>query len=394
MNFMKTWTPALALSLCVSAIPDAAEACDPSACGYADVWTSLEPLNAGLIPIDGVLLLQGTNSSGGFDWDTQISLEVTLAGQPVAGELEQLPLFQLYGWRPAQPLEPGATYKVTGAVDNPDDFDYCGEDIVLDFEFSADVAASAPLAVPMVNATEELVINPTWGLEALVCCEGVEPKILVEGCGDTTGFLLDYPEGACAAGEGVASLGVTFAVEAPPAMATAGLVMYEVLVAGEPVRRGLTPQLGYGDFAPFCSEVRVTNLATGESVTTPMQCHGDALADQVGEVTIDADATITCSEPLQTCEVNAAADGWNMNKCTPWPPGGDPDEPTSGEPTSGSESGNEGGGESGSESSEGSAGEDDLVGKGCACDGRGGGSDALALLALLGLTRARRRLPR
>jgi len=383
---MNLWTSALALSLCFAMIPQAAaEECGPVDCPFTDHWVSLEPINAALIPVDGVLLLQGDNRYGGFDWATQFSLEVTLAGQPVAGALEEAGLNQLFAWRPEQPFEPGAVYKVTGMVDNIGDGELCAPDFALDFEFATDIGPIAPLTAPKVVASEAIVSNPTHSLETLVCCEGVVPALIFGGCGQATSISLDYPEGTCAAGSGLATLGVTLDITPQPEIATAGLLAYELIVDGQPVYRTTQTQLGMGSYNEFCSQIKVTNLVNGDTQTTPMQCHGAALIDQVGEVQLDAAAGVTCTEPLQTCEIDGPKNAWDPSKCTPWP-GGDPDQPTTGEPTSGEPT-------SGSESgSEGSAGGDDPGDKGCACDGGGaGGPGLLGMLGVLALGLASRR---
>ena len=402
---MNICTPALALSLCFAMIPEAeAEDCDPVDCAFTDHWVSLEPINVTLVPVDGVLLLQGDNRYGGFDWATQFSLEVTLAGQPVAGAIEEADLYQLFAWRPEQPFEPGAVYKVTGMVDNSADGELCAPDIALDFEFATDIGPMAPLTAPKVVASEQIVTTSTLSLETLVCCEGVVPALVFGGCGQGTSISLDYPDGACAAGSGLASLGVTLDITPQSEIATAGLLAYELIVDGQSVYRSTQTQLGYGSHEEFCSQIKVTNLANGDALTTPMQCHGAALIDQVGEVQIDVAAQVTCKEPLQTCEVDGPNNAWDPNKCTPWPPDSDPDsttgeptsgeptsgEPTSGEPTSGEPTSGEptsGGSESGSESgSEGSAGGDDFTREGCACDGGdAGGPGLLGMLSLLGV---------
>ena len=387
---MNIWMPALALSLCFVAIPKAeAEDCGPVDCNFTDHWVSFAPINATLVPVDGVLLLQGDNRYYSGEWATQVSLEVTLAGQPVAGALEETSLYQLFAWRPAQPLEPGATYKVTGLVDNSADGEVCAPDITLDFEFAADVGPTATLTAPAVAASEAIYVSPDYSLETLVCCEGIVPVTLFGGCGEGVSISLDYPEGGCATSSGQASLGVTLDITPQPEIATAGQLAYELIVEGQPVYRSTDTQLGYGSFEEFCTQIKVTNLANGETLTTPMQCHGAALVDQVGPTEIDAALTITCTEPLQTCEVDGPNNSWDPDKCMPWPPG-EPEAPTSGEPTSGgSESSAEGSSEG---SSEGSAGQDDLVDKGCACDGGDAkGSGLLGLLALLGLGLAPRR---
>ena len=243
MNFLTNSTAALALCATLAVMPDSAEACDQSECSYADVWTSLEPLNAALIPIDGVLLLQATSVSGSSFLPDTLTLDVTLDGQPVAGALENIGGLTAFAWRPEQPLAAGATYKVNGTIDNPDDLDYCGEDLTLDFEFKVDDKPSAPLKIPVVTPTEKVVITGDYGLEALVCCEGVEPKIVTEECGEATGFYLTYPEGACAAGTGVAGLDVVLEVTPPPEPATASLLKYELIAYDMLVRVGLSPTL-------------------------------------------------------------------------------------------------------------------------------------------------------
>jgi hypothetical protein len=378
MNF---WTPTLGLSLCFAMIAEAeAEDCGPIDCPFTDHWVSLEPINVTLVPVDGVLLLQGDNRYGGFDWATQFSLEVTLAGQPVAGALEETGLYQLFAWRPEQPFEPGAVYKVTGVVDNSADGELCAPDFALDFEFATDIGPIAPLTAPKVVASEELVINPHHSLETLVCCEGVVPALIFGGCGEATSITLYYPEGTCAAGSGLASLGVTLDITPQSEIATAGQLAYELIVDGQSVSRSTQTQLRYGAYNEFCSQIKVTNLANGDTQTVPMQCHGAALIDQVGEVQLDAAAGVTCTEPLQTCEIDGPKNAWDPSKCTPWP-GSDPDQPTTDGPESGPESG-----------SETSAGEDDGVGKGCACDGGdAGGSGLLGMLGVLGLGLASRR---
>jgi len=64
---------------------------------------------------------------------------VTLSGQPVAGAVEETSVLGVFAWRPAQLLEPGATYEVAGMVDNLAEVEHCGEDFAVGFEFTVGV---------------------------------------------------------------------------------------------------------------------------------------------------------------------------------------------------------------------------------------------------------------
>lgn len=140
----------------------------------------------------------------------------------------------------------------------------------------------------------------------------------------------------------------------------------------------------------FCHDVGTINLATGDVGWALTGCLGAAPLDQIGDVEIDPRAEITCTAPLQTCEIDWNEEAWNPDRCMPWPPESEPEAPTTGEPMSGSsEDSSEGGSEGSSESS---AGEDDPVDQGCACDGGDAGEPGLlGLIALLGLGLAPRR---
>ena len=333
--------------------------CPLSECHFADVWTRLVPVNAALIPVDGVLLLQGDNYAYDdvFDWAAQISLEVTLSGQPVAGAVEETSAPGVFAWRPAQLLEPGATYEVTGMVDNLAEVEHCGEDFAVGFEFTVGVGKIMPLPPPVVVASEAFVVSPHLGLEDLVCCEGAVPARRTVECES----FLEYPEGACAAKEGHRSRRVTLDIMPQVDAATAGQLAYVVWIGNMRDSLGLNPQWARSFKGEFCHDIGTINLATGDVGWALMGCLGAAPLDQIGDVEIDPRAEITCTAPLQTCEIDWNEEAWDLDRCMPWPPESEPEAPTTGEPMSGSSQG----------SLESSAGEDDPVDQGCACDGGG-----------------------
>ncbi len=394
----------------VAAIPDDAEACSIDGCYYVDAWSTFEPLNATAIPVDGVLLLQGTGTGTmpDADWLATIDLTVTRDGQPVAGALETSNVDNLLIWRPAAPLEPGATFTVTGTLDNPDMLEYydCAPDILMiDFEFTSDMGPSAALVASGVGAEENVALNPSLGIDDLVCCDEAFPYEYYNDCGGGYGGA-SWNLGFCTPLRGNGVLQVQLTVEHAMPESTSALVTRQIVIDGKPgtITRGDTLFASGGQ--PICTEVILRNLATGDNVTTPKQCHGDAVAAQLGPQNIDPSSTLEekCSSAAYVCERSENSTSWDPKKCTPWPPeepttsdtdptGGPETTGTTGDGTGGAnetgETGNTGNtGNDASESSD-TADQDDLGGRGCSCDG--GAPDGLGLLALAGLGLLRRR---
>jgi len=383
MNYRSCLTPALALVGGLLLHVHRASACDPDPCFDADLWETLQPVNAALIPSDGVLVLQGSNDGDAASWLADIELEVTLGGIPVDGALEAPGIDGVLVWRPAAPLQAGM-HVVKGSVDNPDDLSYCAEDLALDFEFMVDAGISVPLTPPLVTAMELVTLTPVVDLNSIVCCEGVVPEVSLDSCG---GGGVYYQEGGCGSTSGTGWLDVDLPIAPMLPVATAALLSFMLKVDGEAVGTTLSPQFSWRSKNPFCTEVTATNLATGESVTTEKVCHGDEVSDQLGPQELDPRDEITCAEPLQTCEPDALEETWDLTKCTPW--AGKDEE--SGTPTEGGSDGAGSEGSGGSGGSGGSAGEDDVVGRGCGCvGGESPGPWALALLGVAGLRRRRR----
>ncbi|HEY0136173.1 MAG TPA: MYXO-CTERM sorting domain-containing protein, partial [Nannocystis sp.] len=299
-------------------------------------------------------------------------------------------------WRPAAPLKPGAAHQVTGGFDNPDSIeDYCADDLLaLDFEFTADMGPSQPLPTPEVSAVESVETTDIESLTTLVCCDGAFPEEGQFDCGYDGDYVF-WNDGACAPTASQGALSVQ--LEAPLAVApsTAALVVTSVRVDGEVVRTGLAPTATYSLYSPFCTEVEQRNLATGETVTSAKQCHGDAVVAQLGPQPLDPALVLAkeCTGPAYVCEVTEDAyPQWDPDKCTPYEPAQETETPTTSDSdsptTTASESDTS---SSSSSSSSDTAGETPDDNRGCACTTTP--ADPTPLLGLLGLGLLRRRRP-
>lgn len=233
-------------------------------------------------------------------------------------------------------------------------------------------------------------------LDELVCCDDAFPYHYVFDCGGS-GSYVSWSDGFCASlrGNGLLAVELTFDHGLPAS--TAALVTRQVLTDGEPGKpRFDDTATAFGD-KPFCTEVVLHNLATGETVTSAKQCHGDALVDQLGPQMLDPSDQLAekCTGPAYVCDQAAGSGSWDMNKCTPWPP----ESPTTGEtePTGGPQTT---GDDTGAVTATGDDGtgdtvtEDDLGDRGCSCNGgTPGGLGALAIAGLALLRRRRVRCP-
>ncbi len=383
MAYCRSLVPILVVSALL--VPREAEACDPDPCYQADYWRTFEPVNAALIPTDGVLVLSGLNTSNGVTVVDGITLAVTLEGAPVEGTLETAGVPDVLVWRPAAPLTAGATYQVTGLVDNAGDADYCGDDIDLDFEFLVDAGPSVPLESPSLSTMSSVAVVDEITFATLVCCEGTYPLDVVVDCGADVDEI-DWTAGQCAPTSGVGYLTVNLDLAPKLPISTTAMLGYRLLVDGAPQPgRTLMPALSVTSPMMVCLDVEVTNLANGEVVLTSAGCFDAGPGEQLGVQTLDPTLVITeCAGILQTCEVDAEGTAWDPAKCTPWPPEGETGTPTSSDGSEGS-AGTDGSG--GSDSTD-TAGENELSEKGCGC---AGDPDPVAGLALVGLGLALRR---
>lgn len=348
---MERWTCLVPVVAVVGSLGHAtrASACSPNPCADTAVWYAVQPVNPAQVPADGVLVLLASNTGAWPGELGDIRVMVSRAGMPVDGALEATEIEGVLVWRPAAPLVAGV-HAVTGAVDNPEDSSFCQGDLALDFEFTAVAEQAAPLRVPVVTASEQATVTAIDDLASLVCCEGSPPGTSEDSCG---GRSPSYEPGTCAPTTGTGTLAVELPIAPMLPGPTAGLLAYTLKVDGEAVRSTINPEFVWQAERPFCTEVEVLQLATGERLTTEKQCHGAAVADQLGAQELDPTLELTCTQPLQTCEVDAMGAGWDLNSCVAW--------------------------------------SDEQAGCGCVGGDAPGGWGALALLGIAGLRRRRRR---
>lgn len=351
-------------------------------CTGQDVWTDLAPYNHAKIPSDGVLVLRG-NHVGGADVDSLATIELTVTrdGQPIAGALEATSAHGVLVWRPSEPWEPGAAYALTGTVTNMVDdysYGYCAPDTIpLAADLVIDAAPAEALTAPDMDVTQGVLQTPVIALDGLACCEGAAPSGSYYGCG---GLYVNFDPNECAPTLAVGSLQLELTATPAAPAPTAQEVVYTLVVDGAPQLQQLDDPhfVLYGLGAPVCARVVAEDLATGAKVEGEEQCHGQDVADQLGQQALDPAAELGCE--VFTCEV--VENAWDPMACAPL----DPPAPTTGGPT-------EGGGESegsGEASTGDTAGEDDA--KSCACASEPRGDAALlALAGVVGLTRRRRR---
>jgi len=318
----------LSLPLAAAALPSIeAQACSPGPpngpCWYYDQWSALAPVNAAAIPIDGVLVLQGaqTGPSPDDDWLDAIDLSVTRDGQPVAGALETTEVDDVLVWRPAAPLVPGATYQVTGSLDNPDEDpegQECGPDLLpLAFEFHADAGPAALLAPAMFAAEASVVLTPQIKLAALVCCDGAMPSIVQQ---DDCAYVPEWSEGECASLLAIGRLAVTGKVGGV-ATPTLAMTSRRLVVDGAPLPAIVAGDPGVVRDAPACTRMIVRNLASGETVMSEETCHGQDLL--LGEQAVDPSQELAalCSGAPYVCELGNSGWSWDAQACSAWPDG-------------------------------------------------------------------------
>lgn len=368
-------------------------------CAGVEAWSTVEPLLVGAgVPTDGMLLLGFSGSATGEPSPAQVELIVTLDGAPVPGALEDIGVSRVLGWRPSAPLVPGAVYVVEGTLTNPEllpgETDCGGDLLPLAFEFTAAAGPMPEPAADDVIAEEQLVVTGAEELDNFVCCDGAFPSRVFSGCGEEGTPQIVWDSGHCAHMQSTGNLRVDLSAVLAPGDMTS-MLHVEVRVDGVPDSAALATngqvQLRASATKPFCTELAIRNVVTGDTLTTPQQCHGQALAAQLGPQTLtpDSPALAECQGPGYRCMTDESLDQWDPERCEPWPPGAGT---TGAEPTTGDTPTGTGGSATTGDATTGPAG-DGLVEHGCSCTDAPAAPATLALLLALACL-PRRRLTR
>jgi len=360
--------------------PDSAEACPyVYDCESVPSWSTLTLRNAAKIPIDGVLVLEGTRYGEG-DPLANLTIEVTKDGQPIAGAFETTPHRHALVWRPTEPWEPGASYYVDGTISNPGANLYCAvEEDIFGGDIFVDTVPAGALAVPEFTGTAYQFQALELELGSIACCVGAQPPELVpDYCG---GYYMNFDPGTCGPTKSFGSFSLDL-ISAPVADEPTSLeVLYVVKFDGEVRSTSFTPSATiYPITEPACVTLEALDLGTGTMTVSAEQCFGQEFADELGPQ--DLVPELGC--PLEQCAVMDKT--WDKTMCTPFGPGSDSDTPTS--------SDSDASGSDASDASDASSGSDtdpDLDDeKGCACN-ETDAPPALLLAAPLLLAGRRRR---
>ncbi len=329
------------LALTAAALnPRPAAACQPDPCASSNRFTDAE-LVGSIVAIDGVVRLSTRRQS--YEVPTEdtlpfIDVQVTGPdGLPRDGALEYQPVTETIVWRPAESFEPLTAYDVTVSVDNDAlalalDWEglagdsSCGENIVVAEQLLSSETA-LPLLDPVAPASESShQTEPIESLASMVCCDGAYPEASILSCIDI-GPDISWDEGHCAIARAYGQVRAvqSFSDKDFPLHVTNDLVLRLIQSDGLRARFASPGALSVWieDDEPFCAELHIYSLSTGESWTGPEYCYGDELLDVLGQHDIDpSEQLAVCEGQPYTCE--STGQDWDPEACTPWdPPGSD-----------------------------------------------------------------------
>jgi MYXO-CTERM domain-containing protein len=379
-------------------------------------FADLELAHPGPIPFGGAVVLRpvlapdtGVFNAAAAAGAVTVTVAPAMGGPEVPGEVVAIAELELLAWRPSAPLLPLTEYEITVAVDNSGlEFAECGPDALeRAFLVSTSDAAEAPLEVPELMATTELMSEEVQILETLVCCDEAFPEQFPgDRCSDS---FITWSEGFCAEGSTYNRMAVTATLDADAVAAGQGQIGYRFAGVRFPFGGN---EAGMVRDDTFCAPVIAIHVMTGEQMPGPDVCVGQELAGMLKLQPLDPTPKLSqCKGEPYTCELDGNYPGWDSTNCKSWPDGqpttagetgadtddsGETSDPTTqgatGEgPTSAGTSDESSGDESSGGDASAGGGEDDGIDRGCACasDGSAAPWGALVLVALT--SRRRRR---
>lgn len=313
---MSRWCLLLAAPLAI-AIADHAAACTPDPCADVVAFTTLEPALDVEVPFDGVLVMQA-NWFGELetpDLLTGLSLTVRRADLVVAGAIESTDIPGLLVWRPAEPLQPGEVYAVTGSLANTSDVPTvcAATEVQVDFEFTTTTEPAEPLVAPVVKPSVQYDATPLFRLDTLACCDDATPSE-PEYCGISNGPT--WSRGMCTPTLARARITVQLRVPSDVGEATAGQWVRTLIQDGAVIRSTLGTSFTRNLTEPTCFAIEQRSLATGETLTSEPQCFTEDMVQPIEDVALDPLETLAgpCVSDPYICEVVDGA--WNMDACT------------------------------------------------------------------------------
>jgi uncharacterized protein (TIGR03382 family) len=296
-----------------------AAACTPDPCAEVLAFVGLEPANDDPVPTDGVLILKA-------NWFGELGPEPLLAGLTLTvqqgddvldGALEPTDLVGVLVWRPAAPLAPAATHRVTATFTNPDGVpSVCAAPVVdVAFEFLSADGPALPLVNPTLYASERLTETPQVNLDTIVCCDDAYPR-QQEYCGISHGLV--WSRGQCASMLSLARVRLDINSKTNLDVPTAGQLVRTLYQDGEATQSSLGGRFGRSIDRPTCFAIAQTSLATGETLISDEVCLGEGFADAIGDAPQDPWLALAgrCDGEPYTCDVVDGA--WDKDACTPF----------------------------------------------------------------------------
>ncbi len=302
-----------------------AGACEPDVCMGAVAVLDVAPVGSAAVPTDGVLVLHA-DTVGAPDAMTlreRVTLTVTQDGAPVAGTLAATDFEDLLIWRPAQALQAGASYAVSGSVTNPGADGFCGDPVrPLAFLFTAAEGPAAPLVPAKLSLQASYFDEPVLTLTTLVCCDDAYPGDQTM-CGVSYGAT--WTKGKCAATQTRGFLKLQLTGTPGVAASSAGQWVRVLRADGKVVAGGVATTFLREVEAPTCFAIDQVSLATGEVAAGEAQCVGEADGERLGVQMLDpALALGQCFSDLYTCEIED--ERWDPLRCASWGPDAVPPE--------------------------------------------------------------------
>lgn len=243
-------------------------------------------------------------------------------GVEVAGTLSVDEAFSLIMWRPTLPWVPGASYVAASLIDTAGWAGVLygaspGACVTQEYEFAVTIADGplpAPAMPPISVSSKHAISEIRDRIDVLVCCDGAVPW-RQSGPGSCPGYEVKWAEGRCvrAFDRGVLTVEYALDDEAIPATMVANLATRVTTTEGEPLRWGNVTMT-----EPQCLRYEVLDVARGQ-VFVDERCHGDELAEVLGDLERDPSADLAaCEGPTYTCE---GRESWDPNACVTWPDG-------------------------------------------------------------------------
>jgi hypothetical protein len=306
--------------------PQRASACEADeSCDWTPPIPDSVDVRDTVIPADAAVVFEIGVGADTEAWSFAVQVQ-DATGLAVPGQVSRRAGFDEVSWRPDVPWQPGERYRVALAIEleaGAGAYPSCEpvHEIV-------DIEVVAPLGerpIPIVDVTEEIVIEPDDSLAGRVCCDGALPvrsEFPGPGYGCTTEVEIGFDQGACVIGEATRALRVNYAIDEQPGVDPSDYRLRLVLA------EGLDTVGGWGAWASMtideavCGRLEILEVGYG-LIHVQDICHGQDPPEPLGRHRLDVDRELEeqCAGEPYVCEQEYEA--WDGERCRPWGAGED-----------------------------------------------------------------------